>query len=314
MAPLSSADGEVALDSRSAVIHPTASVSAETKLAPDVSVGPFAVIEGPVTLAQGCKIGAHSHLIGPLSMGAGNTVGVSCLLGAAPQHIDYDGSRTAVEIGEGNTFRARVTVHRGMQPGPGTGVTRIGHRNLFMDGSHVGHDSRIGNDGTYGIGTLLGGHVESGDGAVLAEHAAVHQFCRMGRLVSLDGKAAVSTDVPPFWVQRGVNVVCGVNVEGMRRAGISEAEIEAVEQAFRMIYIERLGVRAAVARMELELGYSAAVRDLTAFIRSSTRGICGAHRYIHHRKPNESRLRRPPPPEATAMKPFCGGPQSGGKA
>jgi UDP-N-acetylglucosamine acyltransferase len=79
-------------------------------------------------------------------------------------------------------------------------------------------------------------------------------------------------------VQRAVNVVCGVNVDGMRRASIPNVEIDAVSEAFRMIYIEGLAIPAALARMEAELGYAPAVRDLAAFIRSSKRGICGPHR------------------------------------
>src|SRR5262245_5915707 len=44
-------------------IHPTALISAQAELAPDVTVGAFAVLEGPVRLGPGCVIGPRAHLI-----------------------------------------------------------------------------------------------------------------------------------------------------------------------------------------------------------------------------------------------------------
>src|SRR5262245_16784785 len=94
--------------------HPTAVISDEAVLSPDVRVGPFAVIDGPVTVGPGCVIGAHAHLLGPLTLGANNDVGTGAVLGGPPQHLGYKGDATAVEIGDGNTFREHVTVNRGM--------------------------------------------------------------------------------------------------------------------------------------------------------------------------------------------------------
>lgn len=258
-------------------IHPTASVSAEAALAADVRVGAFAVIDGPVTLGPGCSVGPHAHLIGPLTVGGDTQFGSSCVIGAAPQHTAYQGEPTRVEIGRGNTFREHTTVHRAMPAGAGhgTGVTRIGDGNLFMVGAHVAHDCVVGSHGIYANSALLGGHVETGDRVFLSGNSAVHQFCRVGRLAFLSGCSASSKDIPPFWVVQDVNRVCGVNVVGMRRAGMPTAEIQAVRRSFRFIYIERMTISAAVLRMEAEFGSVPAVRELIEFIRTSKRGICG---------------------------------------
>lgn len=258
-------------------IHPTATVSAEATLAEGVRVGPYAVIDGPVTVGPGCVIRAHSHLIGPLTLGANNDVGSGAVLGGAPQHLGYKGERTDLQVGDGNIFREYVTVHRGLpvEVKPGTGLTRIGDGNLFMVGSHVAHDCRIGNNVVFANYALLGGHVEVQDRALISGNAAVHQFCRVGRLALLSGVSATSTDIPPFWVIQGHNRVCAVNIVGMRRAGIPAAEIQAVRKAFRIIYLERLTLTLALARIEVELGQLAAVRELIDFIRSSKRGISG---------------------------------------
>lgn len=264
-------------------IHPSAIVAADAKLADDVRVGAFAVVEGLVTAGPGCIILPHAHLIGPLVLGANNHVGSGAVLGGAPQHVGYKGEATLVEIGDGNTFREHVTVHRGMPVAagtPGTGLTRIGSGNLFMAGSHVAHDCRVGNHGIYANGALLGGHAETGDRVLLSGNSAVHQFCRVGRLALLSGTSATTKDIPPFWLQQEVNEVYGVNVFGMKRAGMAAAEIQAVRMAFRIIYRERLTVAAAVLRIEAELGQVSAIRELLEFIRSSKRGICGATRFV----------------------------------
>jgi UDP-N-acetylglucosamine acyltransferase len=266
-----------------APVHPSAVISAAARLGEGVRVGPFVVIEGEVNIGPGTVLRPHAHLIGPLTLGSGNDVGTGTVLGGAPQHLGYKGEKTDLVIGDGNVFREHVTVHRGMPvgTGPGTGVTRIGHRNLFMVGSHVAHDCTVGSECLFANSAVIGGHVEVGDRALLSGNSAVHQFCRVGRLGLLSGASATSKDIPPFWVMQEVNQVCGVNTIGMRRAGIPAAEIMAVRRAFALIYKERLPIPAALLRIEAEFGAFPAIRELVAFVRSSKRGICGASHYRH---------------------------------
>src|SRR5262249_24883011 len=103
--------------------------------------------------------------------------------------------------------------------GPGTGLTRVGDRNLFMACSHVAHDCRVGNECVFANSAMIGGHVEGGDRALISGNSAVHQFCRVGRLGLLGGASAASKDIPPVWVLQEVNGVCGGDTIGMRRAG-----------------------------------------------------------------------------------------------
>jgi UDP-N-acetylglucosamine acyltransferase len=268
-------------------IHPTAVVSAEAQLAEDVTVGPYAVIDGPVTLGPGCTVGAHAHLIGPLTMGRGNKVHSGCVLGDDPQHIGYRGEVTRLEIGDFNIFREHTVIHRGMPVAagmPGTGVTVIGNHNYFMSNSHVAHDCRIGNHCVLASGALVGGHAEIHDQAMLSGNTAVHQFCRVGRLALLGGTSAISQDLPPFWVVQGaVNVVIGVNVIGMRRAGMASEEIQAVRTAFKLINRSGLTIPQAVDRVEADFGRLPAIQLLVDFIRSARRGVCTA---IHRRDPH----------------------------
>ncbi len=259
-------------------VHPLAVVSEAASLAPGVSVGPFAVIEGGVTLGPGCVVRPHAHLIGPLTLGVGNQIWTGCVLGGDPQHFGYKGEPTGLEIGDGNSFREGVTVHRGMPLGSGKGLTRIGSRNLFMAGSHVAHDCTVGDDNIFANAAVIGGHVDIADRVLLSGNSAVHQNCRVGRLALLSGTSATTKDIPPFWIMQEIDRVCGVNVIGMRRAGVPANEIMAVRAAFRRIYVERLPIPLALARTEAEAGDLPAVRELVAFIRASKRGICGMYR------------------------------------
>jgi len=252
------------------LIHPTAVVAAGVRLAPDVRVGPFAVIEKDVTLGAGCVVGPHVHLLGILTAGSNNRFHTGCVLGDAPQHTAYAGEPTRLEIGSDNTFREHVTIHRAM---PATGATVIGSHNLFMAGSHVAHDCRIGDSCIFANAAVIGGHVTVMSGAFLSGNSCVHQFCRVGRLAMLSGTSSVSQDLPPFWIVQAVNTARGVNVIGMRRAGIPAAEIQAVRRAYRIITRNGLTISDALRLIEAADGEIPAVAELVAFIRDSKRGI-----------------------------------------
>ncbi len=251
-------------------IHATAIISAEARLADDVEVGPQAIIEGPVTVGPGCVIGVRAHLIGPLTMGCRNRVFSGAVLGERPQHLRYAGEATGLEIGDDNVFREYVTVHRGTTQ---SWVTRIGSHNYFMACSHLAHDCRIGNHSILANGALVGGHCVLEDGVFLSGNSAVHQWVRIGRLALLSGCSATTKDIPPFVIQQGIDTVVGVNVVGMRRAGMANDQIDGVRRAFHILFRRGLIIPRALEIVDRELGGVAAVAELAAFIRQSRRGI-----------------------------------------
>jgi UDP-N-acetylglucosamine acyltransferase len=255
----------------SELIHPTAVISDEADLAPDVQVGPFAIIDGSVRIGAGCVVEAHACLNGPMTMGRGNLVGHGAVLGKNPQSRAYRGERTHLRIGDDNTFREYVTVNRGTVDGGGE--TRIGNRNLMMINSHVGHDVVMGNGCTLVNGALVAGHVHLDDGCVLSGHAAVQQRVRIGRLAMLSGLASTSKDVPPFVLQQGYNCVSGLNLVGMRRAGMSPETINALRDAFRILYKEGRLPKAAAERIQADLGQVPEIIEFLEFINTSALGI-----------------------------------------
>jgi UDP-N-acetylglucosamine acyltransferase len=255
---------------QSARIHPTALISPEAELAGDVVVGAYVIIEGRVRIGPGCVIRPHVHLCGPLTMGSGNVVFTGSVLGERPQHLKYNDEPTGVEIGDHNIFREHVTIHRGTTH---SWTTRIGSHNFLMAHSHVAHDCQVGNRCIFANGALVGGHCTLADNVYLSGNSAVHQFVRIGRLAMLSGCSATTKDIPPFIIQQNIDTVVGVNVVGMRRAGMTREQIEAVRQAYRLLFREGLVLPTAVVRMEQELGTIDTVREMITFIRQGHRGI-----------------------------------------
>jgi len=255
---------------RSVSIHPTAIGSPEAELGLGVEIGPYTILDGAVRLGAGCVVRAHAHLIGPLAMGQNNQVFTGAVVGERPQHLKYAGEPTGVEIGDDNIFRENVTIHRGTTY---SWKTRIGSNNFFMAGSHVAHDCVVGNHCILANGALLGGHCSLADQVYVSGNSAVHQFVRLGRLALLSGSSGTTKDIPPFVVQQDINRVVGVNLVGMRRSGMTNAQIEAVRRAFHIIFQEGHILPTALHLVEQQLGAFDQVAEMVAFIRQSKRGI-----------------------------------------
>jgi UDP-N-acetylglucosamine acyltransferase len=256
----------------SAQVHPTAIVSADALIGEGVRVGPYAIIDGPVTIGSDCVLGPHVHLVGPLVLGRGNQVGTGTVIGTDPQHLAYTGQPSRTEIGDFNTFREYVTVHRGSHVA-GYGVTRIGNHNYLMSAAHVGHDSKVGDHCVLANAALMGGHCELQDRVFVSGSAALHQYCRMGRLSLVTGLEGVGKDVVPFVTVKNRYTVLGINSIGMRRAGIPAADIMTVRRAFRILYRSDLILKQTVEKLTAELGEHPLVAEMLRFIRESRRGV-----------------------------------------
>jgi UDP-N-acetylglucosamine acyltransferase len=152
-------------------------------------------------------------------------------------------------------------------------ATRIGNHNFFMVNCHVGHDCTIGNHCILTNGALVAGHCALADNVYLSGNCAIHQFVRIGRLALLSGCSATTKDIPPFIVQQYIDTVVGINVIGMRRTGLSNAQINAVHEAYRILFRANMPLPAALERLEGELGTVDVIREMIDFIRQSPKGI-----------------------------------------
>jgi UDP-N-acetylglucosamine acyltransferase len=251
-------------------VHPTAVVSPDAQLGENVEVGALAIIEGRVIIGDDCIIRPGACLFGPMTLGCGNHVYTGAVLGECPQHQKYNGEPTTLEIGDWNIFREHVTVHRGTTYSM---KTVIGNHNFLMANSHVAHDCIIGDRCVLANGALVAGHCILHDNVILSGNTAVHQFVRIGRLGMLSGCSATGKDIPPFVIQQGLDTVSGINIVGMKRAGMARDQINAVRAAFRMLFREGLVLPAATAKMERDLGEFDVIQEMLSFLRGCTKGI-----------------------------------------
>jgi UDP-N-acetylglucosamine acyltransferase len=252
------------------VIHPTAIVHPGAKLDGTVQVAPYAVIDKGVEIGPHCIIGPHVYLTGQTTIGAHNRFYAGCVIGEAPQYLKYAGEPTGCRIGDHNVFREHVTVHRSNKV---TDETVLGSENFLMANAHVAHNCRLGNQVILANGVLLGGHVTVDDRAFLSGNSVAHQFVRVGALAMLQGGSAISQDLPPYTVAMGRNTLCGLNIIGLRRAGLTPAERLELKRLYRFLFRAGKNLRAALAEARAIFS-GAPAKSLMDFVAATKRGIC----------------------------------------
>lgn len=258
-------------------VHPAAVVEAGATLAPGVRIGAFSVVGREVTIGADAEIGHHCVLEGRLEIGARVKIGHGSLLGGRPQDLKYkEGTPSGVRIGGGTVIREYVTIHRATRP---EGWTEVGVGCLIMAMSHIAHDCRVG-DGAIIINYAgLTGHCEIGEGATIGGLTGIVPFTRVGAYAYVGGFSKVTADVPPFLLADGIPAAArGVNVVGLRRAGMAPADRRLLQEAYRILYRSGLAPQAALERIRRELPPAAPLTRLIEFIEGARRGICGPPR------------------------------------
>ena len=221
-------------------VHPTAIVSPDAELAPDVEVGPYAVIGPDVEIGPGSTIGAHAVVEGPTRMGARNVIHPHAAVGRDPQDKKYrPGEPSRLEIGDGNTIREFVSINRGTEQGGG--VTRMGNDCWLMACTHIAHDCVVGDGVVMANSAGVAGHARIGNHVTLASYSGAHQHCRVGDYSFIAIYAGVTRDVPPYVLVGGQPPKPrGVNVIGLRRHGFSAEQRANIERAYRTLYRREL--------------------------------------------------------------------------
>lgn len=253
-------------------IHPTAVVSPQATLEEGVRVGPLCVVEGPVHLAADVRLMGSNWLRGPMRIGEDTLLYPGACVGLPPQHkaIAESDEVGGVEIGAGCVLREHTTVHAAMKPGE---RTRVGERLYLMAGAHIGHDCVVGDDVIVCNGSVLAGHVEVHERAYVSGLVSVHQFCRIGTGAMTVGTTAFNVDVPPWCTVVAPNVLGGVNLVGLRRAGVPREEIGLAREAFRRVFRRRTARDEMIAVLE-EIGAACGpARQMAEFVRGSKRGV-----------------------------------------
>ena len=253
-------------------VHEAALVDPKACLGENVRVGPWSMIGPDVTLGDGVEVGPHVVVTGKTTIGARTRLFPFAAIGGEPQDKSSAGAATELVIGADNVIREHVTIHAGTPRGGG--ATTVGDDNLIMNGSHIGHDCRVGSHCIIAAYSGLAGHVVVEDHVVLGGYTGIHQFARIGESVMAAANAKVSKDCVPFSLIAGDRArLVGVNVVGLRRRGFSPETVSAIRRAFHVLFHSKLRFETALAQVRAEAAGNPEVERLVAFLEKSERGF-----------------------------------------
>ncbi len=254
-------------------IHPTAIISSEAIVSEDVEIGPYSIIGPDVQIGKGTVIGPHVVIEGPTRIGMGCHIFQFTSIGAPPQDLKFEGELCPVIIGNNNTIRECVTIHRSTSAD--IAMTFIGDNNLLMAYCHVAHNCKLGNNIVMANSANLAGHIHVEDYAIIGGLSGVHQFTRIGCHAMISGASAVTQDVPPYVTVAGNHASpYGLNLIGLKRRGFSEETIVSLKKAYRIIFRSSLMVSEAAKKIREEIQDSPEVEHFVEFIQQSERGVC----------------------------------------
>lgn len=234
------------------LIHPTAIIDSSAVIAPDVEIGPYSIIGANVTIGAGTKL--HSHVVvgGFTRIGEHNEIFQFASVGEICQDLKYAGEETWLEIGDHNSIREHCSLHRGTVQDQG--LTKIGSHNLLMVNTHIAHDCVIGDHNIFANNVGIAGHVHIGEYVVVGGNSGIHQFCKIDSYSMIGGASLILKDVPAYVMVSGNPAhAFAMNVEGMRRRGWSKSVIQALRQAFKLIYKEGLTTEQAIKQIRTDI-------------------------------------------------------------
>jgi UDP-N-acetylglucosamine acyltransferase len=254
-------------------IHATALIDLRAEISPEAEIGPYCIVGPGVAIGARTRLTAHVNLEGKLTIGEDNIFFPYCSCGATPQDKKYKGEPSETRIGNRNSIREFVTIHRGTEGGGM--ITSIGDDNLLMAYVHIAHDVLIHNQVIIANGVTFAGHVIVEDYANIGGLSAIHQFCRIGRHAMVGSYSVIKQNVLPFSITASNHQVevYGANRMGLERRGFSSEAIEPLQNAFRLLSRAGLNTTQALARIEEEVPATAEVQELLEFIRTSQHGF-----------------------------------------
>ncbi|CAI5733254.1 unnamed protein product [Hyaloperonospora brassicae] len=222
-------------------VHATALVHPHADVGPDVVIGPYCVVGPDVMLQQGVHLQSHVVIDGKTRVGCGTIVYPFASLGGAPQDKKHDldvaaaADEWTLTIGRNCVVRERVTVHG--RTSYSSCPTTIGDDCWLLCGAHIAHDAQLKRRVVVSNDVCVAGHVTIGDGAVIGGQVGLKQHVTVGPLAMVGGQSAVDGDVLPYGLVMGNRAkLVGLNLVGLRRAGVLRSEIKLLLQAYRYIF------------------------------------------------------------------------------
>ena len=256
------------------MIHQSSVISKTAEIDDSTEIGPFCYIGDNVKIGKNNKLISHVSIVGNTNIENQNTFFPFSSIGSEPQDLKYNNEKSYLEIGSNNTFRENVTVNPGTIGG---GLKTIIENNcLFMVGSHIAHDCRIGSNVILANNATLAGHVEINNNAILGGNSAVHQFVRIGKYSMIGGMSGVEKDIIPYGLYMGIREnIKGVNLIGLKRKGLNNLQINNINDAIKKIFNTQDTILNNLNKLQLEKNDIIEIEDIIKFVKAkSKRGLC----------------------------------------
>ena len=250
-------------------IHPTAVVDPAAKIAEGCRVGPYCVVGSDVSLGENVQLHSHVVVEGHTTIGARTRIFPFSSIGQPPQDLKYKGEPSELRIGTDNIIREHVTMNTGTEGGGM--VTEVGSHGLFMPGSHVAHDCKIGNHVIMANHTTLAGHVVLEDHVIMGGLSGAQQFVRIGRGAIIGAMAGTKSDVIPYGMVMGrPGLLVGLNLIGLKRAGVDGKEIQDLMTAYEQLFAAEGTFAERIDAVAKTYGGRATVDAVVGFLRAET--------------------------------------------
>ena len=226
------------------MISPLASVDSTAKIGKNVTIQPFAYIEGDVEIGDDCVIMSNASILKGTRLGKGNKVHHGAVLGSEPQDFHYTGEASRLIIGDSN---------------------------YLMDGVHLCHDVQVGNHCVLGIKSTVAGDCHIDDCTILSSNVILHQNCHIGSWVLIQAGCRISKDVPPYVIMNGNPAEYhGINAVVLQhKHQVTERILRHIVNAYRLVYQGNFSIQDALQKIEDQVPMSDEIHNIINFIRNS---------------------------------------------
>ena len=256
----------------SGLIHPTAIIEAGAQLGEGVAIGAYAYVGNKAVIGTDTVLHHHANVEGRTTIGQKCEIFPFACVGTKTHDLKFKGGEPGLIVGDRNVFREYVSVHGATNDAD---YTRMGNDNVMLAYSHIAHDCVVGDHLVMSAQSALAGHVLVEDYVNIGWGTGVHQFCRIGAQAMLGGMSKIVQDVPPYVIADGNPAIArSINKVGLERNGFTPERLEAIKQAFRIIYRAGHNRTQALERLrEHKLSASEEFRHFLSFAGKSERGL-----------------------------------------
>jgi len=226
-------------------IHSSAIIGKDVKLADDIEIGAFSVIDGNVEIGSGTKIQNNVTIVACnkdsyIKIGKNNRFFPYCVIGFEPQDNKFIQEPSNIEIGSNNVIREFVSINGGSNLGnvlAGTkNLTKICNNCYLYISCHIAHDVFLEDNVTVTNYAGISGHCKIGHDTIIGGLTGIHQFVNIGHNVMIGGACAITQDVPPFAiVQAKPDRVAGANIIGLKRSKFKNEDINLIMHFYKEI-------------------------------------------------------------------------------